>query len=233
MLIVSLNNTPSSNLAVNVPPARSLIASNAAQRSSLSCSVRTGLATGESEFSSLNANAVAVNGTSDVLLPPTSTYDLDRSFCLLILAGAVLLVMGVGTVNSGVCNAPLLLTLLDRTLANKLLEVFSRSLLLFSVVSSSTSRLWSPNAGKDLRAEAERAVIFPSMCLDSLDTGGAWCIELSVLATRLRTGGGDNALTLDMLPNLDLGDSESPAEELEEDDGATELRCQNEMGRVL
>ena len=130
--------------------------------------------------------------------------------------------------DSGVCNAPLLLTLLDRTLDNKLLEVFSRSLLLFSAVSSSSaSRLWSSNVGKDLRAEAARLPIFPSRCLEE-----AWRIELLDLATRLRAGGGDIALTPDKLPNLDLGDSESPAEELE-DDGATELLRHDEVGRVL
>ena len=132
--------------------------------------------------------------------------------------------------DSGVCNAPLLLTLLDRTLAKKLLDVFSRSLLPFSAApSSSASRLWSSNVGNDLRAEAERLAIFPSMCLN---VDESWCIELLDSATRLRTGGGDNALTLDKLPNLDLGDSESPVEELEGDDGATELFCHTEVGRV-
>ena len=126
--------------------------------------------------------------------------------------------------DSGVCNAPLLLTLLDRTLDNKLLEVFSRSLLLFSAVSSSSaSRLWSSNVGNDLRAEAEAT--FPSRCFEE-----AWCIDL---ATRLRAGGGDIALTPDKPPNLDLGDSESPAEELEEVDGATELLRHDEVSRVL
>ena len=127
--------------------------------------------------------------------------------------------------DSGVCNAPLLLTLLDRTLDIKLLEVFSRSLFLFSAASpSSASRLWSSDVGNDLRAEAERLAIFPSMCLN---------VEVLGLVIRLRTGGGDNALTLDRLPNLDLGDSESPVEELEEDDGATERLRHNEVGRVL
>lgn len=127
--------------------------------------------------------------------------------------------------DSGVCNAPLLLTLLDRTLDIKLLEVFSRSLLLFSAVSpSSASRLWSSNVGNDLRAEAERLAIFPSTCLN---------VEVLDLVIRLRTGGGDSALTLDKLPNLELGDSESPVEELEEDDGATERLRHNEVGRVL
>ncbi len=66
-----------------------------------------------------------------------------------------------------------------------------------------------------------------------LNVEESWCIEPLDLATRLRTGGGDNALTLDKLPNLDLGDSESPVEELEGDDGATELLCHTEVGRVL
>ena len=81
-----------------------------------------------------------------------------------------------------------------------------------------------------MRAEAERFAIFPSMCLNVEES---WCIELLDLATRLRTGGGDNALTLDRLPNLDLGDSESPVEELEGDDGPTELLRHTEVGRVL
>jgi len=133
--------------------------------------------------------------------------------------------------DTGVCNEPLLLTLLDRTLDNKLLEVFSRGLLVFSAVSSSSApRLWSSNVGNDLRAEAERLAVFPPTCFG---IEGVWCIELSVLATRLRTGGGDNALTLDKLPNRDLGDIESPVEELEEDDGATELLRHDEGGRVL
>jgi hypothetical protein len=51
--------------------------------------------------------------------------------------------------------------------------------------------------------------------------------------TRLRTGGGDNAVMLGKLPNLDLGDTESPAEELEDGDEATGLLCHNEMDRVL
>jgi hypothetical protein len=131
--------------------------------------------------------------------------------------------------DTGVCNAPLLLTLLDRTLDNKLLEVFSRSLLFFSAVSSSSALgLWSSDVGNDLRAE--RLIIFPSTSFDIEETR---CIERFVLATRLRTGGGDNALALDKLPNLDLGESESPAEELEEDDGATELLRHDEVGRVL
>ena len=52
------------------------------------------------------------------------------------------------------------------------------------------------------------------------------------MARRLRTRGGDNALILDRLPNLDLGDSESPAEELEEDKGAKESLCRNDMDRA-